>query len=142
MQEAVKTVTAKYTAENLVSSRSELGEEIEGILKGSLSNYNIVLVSTSIENLDFTDAFTDAVEAKQVAEQNKLRAQIEAQESIIKAEGAAQVLITQANAEAEANNIVSSSITPELLAKMEMEARIAHGWVTVNGDTVVADARS
>lgn len=77
--ESVKIVTAKYSAEALVSSRSLMAEEIERVLEQKLRAYNIELVGTSIENMDFTDAFTDAVEAKQVAEQNKLRAQTEAE---------------------------------------------------------------
>ena len=79
--ENVKKVMANYTAENLVSSRSEVASSIEKSLANDLANYNINLVATSIENLDFTDAFTDAVEAKQVAEQNKLKAQTERSEN-------------------------------------------------------------
>ena len=71
--EAVKVATARYTAEELVGMRDELANAIELILSEKLEQYNIEVVSTSIEDMDFTDAFTDAVEAKQVAQQNKLR---------------------------------------------------------------------
>lgn len=70
--ESVKTVTARYTAEELVGMRSELASAIEVDLSAKLIKYNIELVSTSVENMDFTDVFTEAVEAKQVAAQNKL----------------------------------------------------------------------
>ena len=125
--ESVKIVTAKYSAEALVSSRSEMAAEIEGILDAKLRAYNIELVGTSIENMDFTDAFTDAVEAKQVAEQNKLRAQTEAEQKVIEAEAAAEVkkveadaeayeLLTKAEAEAEANRKIAESLTDSLIA--------------------------
>ena len=59
------------------------------------------MVSTSLANIDFTDAFTNAVEAKQVAEQNKLRAQTEQEQAIIEANAAAERQVIQAQANAD-----------------------------------------
>ena len=112
--ESVKIVTAQYTAEDLVSSRSLMAAQIEE-------------VGASIENMDFTDAFTDAVEAKQVAEQNKLRAETEAQQRVLEANAAAEIkrieaeadayeLTTRAEAEAEANRKIAESLTEALIA--------------------------
>lgn len=125
--ESVKIVTAKFTAEQLVSSRSNMAQDIEDVLSKRLLDYNIILVGTAIENMDFTDAFTDAVEAKQVAEQNKLRAQTEADQRVIEANANAEVkrkeaeaeayeTLTKAEAEAEANQKISASLTDELVA--------------------------
>lgn len=100
--EAVKGVFAKYNAENLISSRATLSNEIEHVLVAEMENYNIEIVSTSIENIDFTDAFTDAVEAKQVAEQNKLKAQTEQQQKNLEAEAEAERKVIAAKAEADA----------------------------------------
>ena len=90
-------------------------------------------MSAAIEDMDFTDAFTNAVEAKQVAAQNKLQAEIEqaqkimeqeaaAEMAVIQAEAAAQVAKTEADAkayagqkEAEAKKALEKSITQELL---------------------------
>lgn len=124
--EAVKIVTAQYNAESLISSRSNMAAEIEEVLRSKLLQYNIELVGTSIENMDFTDAFTQAVEAKQVAEQNKLRAQTEAEQKVIEANAAAEIkkveaeaeaqaIITRAEAEAEANRKISESLTQSLI---------------------------
>ena len=124
--ESVKVVTARYTAEQLVGKRNELAAAIEVDLADKLLNYNIELVSTSIENMDFTNAFTDAVEAKQVAQQNKLRAETEAEQKVIEANAAAEVrkvnadaaayeLLAKAEAEAEANRKISESLTQELI---------------------------
>lgn len=107
--EAVKGVFAKYNAESLVSSRAVLAREIEDILKSSLTGYNIEIVSTSLEDLDFTDAFTDAVEAKQVAEQNKLRAQTEQEQQIIEAQAAAEMEVIAAQAQADAAIIAANT---------------------------------
>ena len=87
--EAVKSIFAKYTAEDLIASRAELSKEIEAILVPGLASQNVQITSTSIENIDFTDAFTNAVEAKQVAEQNKLRAQTEQAQATLEAQAQA-----------------------------------------------------
>jgi regulator of protease activity HflC (stomatin/prohibitin superfamily) len=124
--ESVKTEVAKYSAEALVSDRSVLSSSIQENLTTRLAGYNIIVVSASIEDMDFTDAFTDAVEAKQVAEQNKLKAQTQAEQQVIEAQAAADVKKTQADAEAyeikvkaeaeaEANNLLAASITQTLI---------------------------
>ena len=100
--ESVKSVFAKYTAENLIASRASLSKEIETILMPDLANQNIQITSTSIENIDFTDAFTNAVEAKQVAEQNKLKAQTEQAQASREAEEAAERQVIKAQADADA----------------------------------------
>lgn len=110
--ECVKTATAKYTAEELVNERNALATSIEDMLSEQLALQNIEVVTTAVEDLDFTDAFTTAVEQKQVAQQNKLRAETEqaqktaeeqaaADRAIIAAEAEAEVARIQAEAEAE-----------------------------------------
>ena len=104
-----------------------MAAQMEEALEAKLRAYNIELVGTSIENMDFTDAFTDAVEAKQVAEQNKLRAQTEAEQKVIEANAAAEIkkveadadayeLLTKAEAEAQANRKIAESLTDGLIA--------------------------
>lgn len=127
--EAVKTCTAKYTAEALVNNRNELSIAIEEDLTSRLNSYNIILVSTAIEDMDFTDAFTNAVEAKQVAQQNKLKAETEAEQKVIEAEAAAKVKAVEADAEAykikvkadveaAANKEIAASLTEALINYM------------------------
>ena len=105
VSESVKVMTARYTAENLVASRDELSEKIENLLSEQLNRYNIVVVGTSIEDMDFTDAFTNAVEAKQVAAQNKLQAEIEQQQKIMEQKSSAERAVIDANAAAEVARI-------------------------------------
>ena len=127
--ECVKTVCAKYNAEDLISQRATLAETIEDMLSEKLASYNIIVISTSIVDIDFKDTFTDAVEAKQVAQQNKLRAETEAQQKIVEAEAAQEVrkinadaeayeLKVKAEAEAEANRMISESLNENILQKM------------------------
>lgn len=120
--ESVKTAVAKYNAEALVSDRSELSRLIQEDLTKRLATYNIIVVSASIENMDFTDAFTNAVEAKQVAEQNKLKAETEAQQKIIEANAAAEIKKVNSEADAEAKKIAADAAAYEMQVKAEAEA--------------------
>ena len=136
-QEVLKATFAKYTAEGLISHRQRLSNEIYDSLKGDLAPQGINIISVSIENIDFTDAFTNAVEAKQVATQEKQRAQTQQEQATmeaeqaakrkkIEAEAAAEVAKVQADAdaystqvkaaaEAEANEKINKSLTEELV---------------------------
>lgn len=124
--ESVKTVAARYTAEDLINKRNELAMAIETDMKEKLLIFNIELVSTSIEDMDFTDAFTNAVEEKQVAAQNKLKAETEAAQRVVEAEAEAQIrrvtaeaeayeILQRAEAEAQANQKLAESITDRLI---------------------------
>ena len=142
MQENLKAVFSKYTAEELISSRDKLSVEIRESLSNEMSSYGINIISVSIENIDFTDAFTEAVEAKQVAQQSKLKAEteqaqrtMEAQQGAerekiaaeakanvqkIEADATAYAIRTKAEAEAEANRLVAESLTDELINYTEI----------------------
>ena len=136
--EGIKTVFAGYSAEELVTNRVELSGKISAIISEDIAPYGIQISGVSIENLDFTDAFTDAVEAKQVATQNKLTAETRQAQLTLEAEAEAERKIIAARAEAEANQVIAASITSELIQMKEAEARMEHGWVTVQGaDAVV-----
>lgn len=101
IKEATKVASAHYTAEELVQNRSGLATEIEALLEESLARYNIKISSTAIEDMDFTDAFTNAVEAKQVAEQKKKQAIIEQEQARLQAENEKEIAKIKAEAESE-----------------------------------------
>lgn len=137
IQEDVKIVIARYTAENLISSRQEAANAIEALIRDELTPKGINVISFAVENIDFTDAFEAAVEAKQVATQEKQRAQTQQEQATmeaeqaakrkkIEAEAAAEVAKVQADAdayavevkasaEAEANKKINQSLTPDLV---------------------------
>ena len=143
MMENTKAVFSKYTAENLVSSREVLSTQIEEALSAEMEAYGINIISVSIENIDFSDAFTDAVEAKQVAAQKKLQAEIEQEQKTmetqqqaerqriqaeaeaavakIDADAAAYAIKVKSEAEAAANKLIAESLTEELIRFNEVE---------------------
>lgn len=120
INECVKASVAKYTAEDLVNERSDMALMCESLLADQLKAYNIDLVSTSVENLDFTDAFTDAVEAKQVAQQNKLKAITEQEQKTAEEQAAADRAIITATADAEVARIQAEADAE--VAKIQADA--------------------
>lgn len=129
VQESMKSVTARYTAEELITERAVVGEEIKNTLQDKVSEYGIIIEKFNIVNFDFSNEFNQAIEAKQVAEQNLIKtkteqeqaiviANAEAQKKKIAAEASAAATLTEANAQAEANNLLNSSLT-ELVIKYE-----------------------
>ena len=122
--ESVKVVVALYTAEELVGSRATLAEAIDATLTEALAKYNIQVVSAAIEDMDFTEAFTNAVEAKQVAAQNKLQAEIEQAQHVMEQEAAAQIAIINANASAETAKIQAEAAAKTAKIKAESDLEV------------------
>lgn len=105
IQETVKNVIANYDAEQLINSRDTLSTEITSLLKKELATYNIDVVSTAIEDLDFSDAFTNAVEDKAVAAQALLKAKTEQEQKTMEEEQQAERQKIQAEANAAVSKI-------------------------------------
>lgn len=120
VQEVVKAVTARYTAVELITQRERVREEIMELLKKRLMAYNIVVDDFSIVNFEFSQQFTQAIEAKQTAEQLALKAQRDLERVKIEAEQK----ITQARAEAEALRLQKENVTPELIKLRMIEASL------------------
>jgi regulator of protease activity HflC (stomatin/prohibitin superfamily) len=125
IQESVKTVVAKYTAEQLIGKREVLAAEIETLLAENLKKYNIDVVSTAIENMDFTDSFTNAVEAKAVAAQNKLQAQIDQERMTMEAEQAAERAKIEAAAQAEVDKMNATAQAEVDMIKAQADKTVA-----------------
>ena len=152
ISEAVKVSTAKFTAESLVNDRSELAVSIEENLTELLLKYNIEVIGTSIEDIDFTDAFTNAVEAKQVAQQEKLKAQTVAEQKVIEANASAEVkkinvdaeayeIQVRADAEAEANKKINASLSQNLIDYVRANAWDGKYPTYYGGDGALIDLR-
>ena len=132
IQESMKSVSASYTAEELITLRAQVGEEIKGTLESKVSEYGIVIEKFNIVNFDFSAEFNAAIEAKQVAEQNLIKvqteqqqalviAEAEAQKKIIAAEAEAEATLKKAEAQAEANRLIAQSLTEQVLEAQKIE---------------------
>ena len=121
VMESIKNVTAKFTAEDLIANRADLAKQIEDDLSVKLKVNNVILVSTSIEDIDFSDPYTNAVEAKQVAYQKKLQAEAEAETKIVNANASAEAKKIEADAQAYVNEVLTESLNDKILTKMYYE---------------------
>ena len=144
----IKEVTPKFTVMDIYSSqRAEVSKAITEYLNEKLiSEYGINISSALIIDVQLDEALSQKIQAKEQAKQDAEKAELDKQTALaqaetdkVKASTEAAVAIEKARGEAEANRLVSQSITPELIQMKEAEARMQHGWVTVQGaNTVVA----
>ena len=118
VQEAVKAVTAKYTAVQLIGEREAVSTAIKDALTQKLADYNLYVDGFSVIDFSFSKKFTDAIESKQEAEQFALRAQRDLERIKIEAEQK----IAQAKAEAESLRLQKGQITTEMIELRKIEA--------------------
>ena len=107
--ENTKAVFSKYTAEKLVAYRETLSSEITALVVEDVADYGITVSSIAVQDIDFTDAFTNAVEAKQVAQQNKLTAQTQQDQLTMEAQQEAERQVIKAQADAEQAKIAAQA---------------------------------
>lgn len=140
IQEVVKSVIAKYTAESLIESRDALSNQITDTLVDELGAYNIEVVSTSVENIDFSDAFTNSVEEKVVALQTKLKAQTEEEQKTMQQEENAKRAEIQANADAAVKEIQAQADAN--VAKIEAEAEAEVKKIQADADAYAGEKQA
>ncbi|NLL51780.1 MAG: prohibitin family protein [Peptococcaceae bacterium] len=118
--ESLKSVTAQYTAEELISKRAEVSSKVKETLGKKLSTYYMILNEINITEFRFSEEFDAAIEQKQIAEQQALKANLDLQRIQVEA----QQLIEQAKAQAEALRMQKDVITPELVELRKVEAQL------------------
>ena len=120
IQEVVKAVTAKYTAEELITKRAIVGEAMRLALAERLIANNIAVDAFSIMTFSFSKVFTEAIESKQTAEQLALKAKRDLDRIKIEAEQK----ITAARAEAESLRLQRANISTDLIELRKIEANM------------------
>lgn len=120
--EALKSVSAQYTAEELISKRAESSDKMRDELDAKLTGMGITVTDFNIIDFDFSIDFINAVEAKQVAEQVKKKAATENETAIAQAEREKQVSIKQSEAEAEKVRIQAEANAEKVRIEAEAKA--------------------
>ena len=155
----IKEVTPQFSVMDIYSDkRAEVSKAITEYLNSKLNDeYGINISSALIIDVQLDDALMQKVQAKEQAKQDAEKAELDKQTAIaqgeadkakaeadaavkkIKAEASAEQTRIAAEAEADANEMINATITPELIDMKEAEARLEHGWVTVQAgsDTAV-----
>lgn len=117
LNEVLKASTPKRTAEEILTKRAELKEEIDQEIQKRLAGYGIQVDDVALVNVAFSSEFAKAIEAKQIAEQQAKQAEYDA----LKASKEAQAEINRAKGQAEAQRLMRQTLTPELLQKQAIE---------------------
>ncbi|WAC08384.1 MAG: prohibitin family protein [Thermodesulfobacteriota bacterium] len=120
VQEVVKAVTARYTAEELITKRAAVSDAMKLNLTERLIANNIAVDAFSIVGFSFSKIFMEAIESKQTAEQLALKATRDLERVKIEAEQK----ITAAKAEAESLKLQKENISPDLIELRKIEANL------------------
>lgn len=127
--ENTKAVFAQYTAEGLIGQRDQLAVQVADMMSEDVQAHGIVIKGVAIENIDFSDSFTDAIEAKQVATQELQRAETQQEQATMEAQAAADRERIAAEAKADVAKIEADAdayaITAKAAAEAEANAKIA-----------------
>jgi regulator of protease activity HflC (stomatin/prohibitin superfamily) len=100
LQESIKSVTSQYNAEELISQRTKVEQSLNDKLASKLTDRGITIDNVSIVNFNFSTAFDQSIEQKQVAQQNAQKAEYELQ---------------TATTQAQAQDVQAKTLTPEYL---------------------------
>ncbi len=111
IQECVKSVTAKYTAEELITERQKVGDQMKDALREKITPYGLDIEVFNIISFEFSEEFNAAIEAKQTAQQNALKAE----QDLARIKVEAEQKVEQARAEAEAYRLKNEQITDQTL---------------------------
>lgn len=142
----IKEVTPRFSVMDIYSTkRSEVSKAITEYLNTKLADeYGINISSALIIDVQLDDTLREKVQAKEQAKQDAEKAELDKQTALaqaetdkVKAEAKANVMIEEARGEAEAYRIKSEQITDKLLKKWELDARMQHGWVTIQGASTI-----
>ena len=126
MQEAVKSTTADFNAEELITQRPQVKDELQNLMTERLAPLGIVVIELSITDFQFSVTFQQSIEAKVKAVQEAL----EAENALKRVEFEAQQAITRAEAEAKGLELQKAQITEQLLdlRRIEVQGRAVEKW--------------
>jgi regulator of protease activity HflC (stomatin/prohibitin superfamily) len=132
LEDGLKAVVASFTAEQLITERPAVKEALRQLLNGRLSRYDLALDGVDLLQVDFSERFRQAVEAKQVADQDAKRAEYEA----AKARRLADAKVFLAEGEARAQQLLQAGLTPEVLQRQAIEKWNGHLPLVMGGESV------
>jgi regulator of protease activity HflC (stomatin/prohibitin superfamily) len=119
-EEWIKAITAKYSAESLISNRVEVAQELDSVLKDRMSQKQVIVSDIAIVDFDFSPQFLKAVEEKQIAEQEAKRAT----NLVEKVKKEAEQQILKAQAEAQSLRLQREVVSDQLIKLRQVEAQL------------------
>lgn len=122
INEVVKAATAKRNAQSILVERTSLKEEIDLAFKERMAKYGVIVVDVSLVNFSFDKQFQEAIEDKQIAEQDAQKAIYVAKQ----AEAEAQAQINRAKGEAESQRLQKMTLSAVMLKKLWLDKWDGH----------------
>lgn len=142
VKDAVQSQVARYTIEEFIAKRDQLSKDIYNDLENTFAGYGVTLTNVSIIDHDFSDDYEKAVEAKKIAEQQVEEEKQKQQKLIVEQENKvklAELEVEKKKLEAEANKIVTDSLSKEILQKQMIEKWDGKlPYVTGGSDTILS----
>ena len=142
VKDAVQSQVARYTIEEFIAKRDQLSKDIYNDLENTFAGYGVTLTNVSIIDHDFSDDYEKAVEAKKIAEQQVEEERQKQQKLIVEQENKvklAELEVEKKKLEAEANKIVTDSLSKEILQKQMIEKWDGKlPYVTGGSDTILS----
>ncbi len=118
----IKAVVPTYTVDSILGARDEIRSKAKEALAVNLAQYHIIVDDIYIANISFSDSFQQAIEQKQVAQQQVqteqqvlAQKQIQAQQAVVAAQGQADAQVALAKGQAQSNDLVNSSLSDKVL---------------------------
>lgn len=141
----VSEVTSKYTVlEAHMDKKAELNADITNTLKEYLNDFGVTVETANLSATRVDEAIQTAITERskvsqelEIEKQKQEKAKLEAQTNTIKAQAEADVKKIQTDADVDRYKRLGEAITPELLKKWEMDARLKHGWIEIQGANTV-----
>lgn len=141
----VSEVTSKYTVlEAHMDKKAELNTDITNTLKAYLADFGVTVETANLSGTRVDEAIQTAITERskvsqelEIEKQKQEKAKLESQTKTIKAQADADVKKIQTDADVDRYKRLGAAITPELTKKWEMDARLKHGWVEIQGANTV-----
>ena len=135
--EAIKSAMAGYTAEELITKRTEVSNQIQSILTDKIAGRGFTITEFNITNIDFSEQYDQAIEAKAVKQQEVVAAQAELEKQRIQNEKEVSI----AEKDAKVMELQNSQITDNTLKlkELEVQEKMVEKWNGVLPNTVVGE---
>ena len=119
VQESIKSAMAQYTAEELITKRAEVSTKIQETLTGKIEQRGFLVTAFNLTNIDFSEAYDQAIEAKAVKQQEVVTAQAEFEKQKIQNQKEIEI----AEKDAKVMELQNSQITENTLRLKELEVK-------------------
>lgn len=149
VQRAVEQVTVDYDVFDILGpKRNEVYKQINDNVRNELQKFGLTFKSLTILDSDVKDEIELAIQneavaqkAIDVAKQEQEKIKVENETKLLQAKTDAEKKAIEAQAEADANKVISSSVTNEMNQYIEAQARLKHGWVEVQTQQAIVDTK-